>query len=354
MSSSGEDVSLISKRRSTKTRNRRGLASSNIGASNSNPPKSGNELCRLCHSQASDLDLDLQLLETPDNKLRAHYFCLLFSSGLHQNGNEDEGLRGFLEEDVRQEIKRGNRLKCVYCKQKGATVGCAKTQCKKSYHLPCGMRNKSLQQHFDQFKSFCCSHRPAQKIPARYEKRRQASNVSEDTCPICRQNVEPKATFSLLFTPCCQGWIHRTCLQKSVGSYHLRCPLCNDSKVFYQEMLRFGLHIPEQDATWERGNDYDLTLKPALTCSAKMCICENPDGRKYNEIDGLWEILPCDGCGSRGIHVRCGGLEAYVEPLWYCYTCRRVVKYEETKKKMLRSINEVWGSASATRSGIHK
>ena len=102
--------------------------------------------------------MEMQLLEGPSG-LRAHYLCLLFSSGLHQRGEEDEELRGFLAEDVRAEVRRGNRLKCVYCKRKGATVGCARQQCKKSYHLPCGMRNNSMQQHFDQFKSFCCTHR---------------------------------------------------------------------------------------------------------------------------------------------------------------------------------------------------
>ena len=51
---------------------------------------------------------------------------------------------------MRRELKRGARLKCVYCKLKGATVGCAKAECKKSYHLPCGMKHGSLQEFFDQ------------------------------------------------------------------------------------------------------------------------------------------------------------------------------------------------------------
>ena len=106
-------------------------------------------LCNLCQlEKIPDFENHQPLLEFQD--LRAHYFCLLFSSGLGQSGQESEGLHGFMPSDVRRELKRGARLKCVYCKLKGATVGCAKQECKKSYHLPCGMKHGSLQEFFDQ------------------------------------------------------------------------------------------------------------------------------------------------------------------------------------------------------------
>ena len=113
-------------------------------------PAAAKKLCNLCQTEAiPDMDSNHKQLLEYDN-LRAHYFCLLFSSGLGQSGLETEGLHGFMPADVRREIKRGARLKCVYCKKKGATVGCARQACKKSYHLPCGMSNGSLQEHFDQ------------------------------------------------------------------------------------------------------------------------------------------------------------------------------------------------------------
>ena len=56
---------------------------------------------------------------------RAHYFCLLFSSGLNQNGEEHEGIQGFLPQDILKEWRRGQRLKCAYCKKGYATVGCS-------------------------------------------------------------------------------------------------------------------------------------------------------------------------------------------------------------------------------------
>lgn len=276
--------------------------------------------------------------------LRAHYHCLLFSSGLHQKGDEDEGLKGFLPEDIRREIRRGNRLKCVYCKRKGATVGCAKTQCKKSYHLPCGMRNKSLQQHFNQFKSFCSSHRPVQKVSVK-------GNKSVKSCSICLKDVEAKPTFSALWTPCCAAWLHRNCLQKhaqAAGSYHFRCPLCNNNKVFNREMLEFGLYVPQQDALWEREQGYFPSSPNIRSCSAKICFCDKAEGRKYNSVDTIWEVLACHSCGSKGIHVKCGGLEEFVDPDWYCYVCRRVVKTTENRVKPLKA---VWGMAMGTKTG---
>ena len=71
--------------------------------------------------------------------ISAHYFCLLFSSGLGQRR-----VKGFLVEDIRREVGWGFRLKCVYCHKKRATVGCAEPKCKKCYHQNCGKKHNSL------------------------------------------------------------------------------------------------------------------------------------------------------------------------------------------------------------------
>ena len=83
-------------------------------------------VCKLCCSSGGGILPVDSLLRT--THLTAHYFCLLFSSGLGQAGGEGEGLRGFLEEDVGREVKRGARLKCVYCRKKGATGKCGQEQ----------------------------------------------------------------------------------------------------------------------------------------------------------------------------------------------------------------------------------
>lgn len=142
MSSSDDDCNQLKRRKRPRTTSLR----SNEGGELTETKK----LCCMCQSDSiPDIDAAHQQLLEYDN-LRAHYFCLLFSSGLGQSGLESEGLHGFMPADVRRELKRGSRLKCVYCKKKGATVGCARQQCKKSYHLPCGIKNGSLQEFFDQ------------------------------------------------------------------------------------------------------------------------------------------------------------------------------------------------------------
>ena len=86
-------------------------------------PEEQGAVCRLCSAAEGVLPADTLL--TSSAGLTAHYFCLLFSSGLRQAGGEAEGLRGFLGADVLREVKRGARLKCVYCRKKGATgEGC--------------------------------------------------------------------------------------------------------------------------------------------------------------------------------------------------------------------------------------
>ena len=112
--------------------------------------------CDFCMTETSILSCDL-LYRVED--INSHYFCLLFSSGLGQRGEEGEGVKGFLPADIRKEIRRGSRLKCVFCKKKGATVGCAEPTCKKTYHLTCGSQHDCLMQYFGQFKSMCSRHR---------------------------------------------------------------------------------------------------------------------------------------------------------------------------------------------------
>lgn len=76
--------------------------------------------------------------------LTAHQNCLLFSSGLFcRNSPEFDDLFGFSVEDVQSEVKRGSKLMCNKCKQKGATAGCEVKRCKKSYHYPCAVQERA-------------------------------------------------------------------------------------------------------------------------------------------------------------------------------------------------------------------
>ena len=61
---------------------------------------------------------------------QAHLYCLMISSGLEQNGEEKEEIKGFLVKDIVNELRRCARLKCNFCKQNYATVGCVVKRCK--------------------------------------------------------------------------------------------------------------------------------------------------------------------------------------------------------------------------------
>jgi len=295
--------------------------------------------CEICCSTESILNCDA-IHNVED--VSAHYFCLLFSSGLGQRGEEGEGLKGFLVSDIKREVRRGGRLKCVYCRKKGATVGCAEQKCKKSYHPICGQKHNSLFQFYDQFKSFCKEHRPSQNVK-KGEGGKSGGPCS--TCTICQEKLVRKATIKILWSPCCHSFFHRECVQSlaiSAGKEHFKCPNCNDKEVFLQEMRETGVYVPEQDASWEKeGLFEDIDRDPPLICHAKLCFCPKEQGRSYHSEGGVWEVILCDTCGSKGIHARCGGMEDVSEALWHCYTCRDGLRGRGEEDTFLRQTNKL-------------
>lgn len=137
----------------------------------------------------------------------AHYFCLLFAPGLQTNGEDDEGIKGFLPADILKEWRRGQRLKCSFCTKSYATVGCFGKSCKKAYHLPCGIRNGSHQEFCDPFSSYCHEHRPEQKV----YKDKSVANLPRE-CGMCFDDinpikkVRPEDRKKSIWTPCCGKW----------------------------------------------------------------------------------------------------------------------------------------------------
>ncbi|XP_067896038.1 uncharacterized protein [Heterodontus francisci] len=112
-----------------------------------------NRSCRINRSWAnmSECGLCLRSEQTKqtgklfkDDGIAAHQNCLLFSSNLvNQNSQDFDDFGGFLIKDIKQEIKRGSKLKCSLCRKKGATVGCEVKSCRKSYHFPCAIDDKA-------------------------------------------------------------------------------------------------------------------------------------------------------------------------------------------------------------------
>ena len=107
----------------------------------------------------------------------------MFSSGLIQGGDETEGIVGFMPPDVDRwvghtiiilipcysylfcrECERGAKLKCCFCREIYATVGCCQRTCMKTYHLPCGIKFGALNEYYGNFDSYCPSHRSKREV----------------------------------------------------------------------------------------------------------------------------------------------------------------------------------------------
>ncbi|XP_047489305.1 uncharacterized protein LOC125039432 isoform X2 [Penaeus chinensis] len=267
--------------------------------------------CCFC-GRGDENEVEFGKIYTIDD-VSVHYYCLLFSSGLAQNGEDDEGVLGFLAEDIVKEVQRGRKLSCCYCLRKGATIGCYNKKCRRTYHYPCGVKQSALCKFSNDFRSYCSQHREYQ----------QGLGCGEELeCPICMEELmaDPKKA---IWAPCCKRktWFHKMCLQRLALSagYFFKCPLCNDKDVFQLEMQNLGIFVPEKDASWElEPNAFSELLERPIHCDAPKCKC--PDGRKTDVEGTRWEVLLCNLCGSTGVHIQCGGLP-FVCTEWNCPTC---------------------------------
>ena len=240
----------------------------------------GNKTCKFC-DRNEDNELLFGKFFTDGEELTAHYYCLLFASGLVQTDEVDEGILGFLIGDIEKELERGTKLTCSKCKKKGATVGCCDKKCKRNYHFPCGSETRVLNQYFGAFQSFCIDHHPVQKVPA--------LRGSRAVCTICLDDVMiDKLSYQVLWSPCCKkrAWFHRECIQKLALSagYFFACPMCSDDVVFVNEMKDMGIYVPNQDASWElEPNAFQELLHKYNQCDHTTCIC--PKGRICDDSD---------------------------------------------------------------------
>ncbi|NWZ28013.1 PHF11 protein, partial [Asarcornis scutulata] len=102
-----------------------------------------------------------------EQNIAAHRDCLLFSSGFVESEEynpENLDIR-FDVESVLNELKRGKRLVCNFCRKKGATVGCEERACRRSYHYFCALCDDAAIETDEvngvyRYLAKCSQHRP--------------------------------------------------------------------------------------------------------------------------------------------------------------------------------------------------
>lgn len=260
-----------------------------------------------------------ELLTSPGMRgLHAHRFCLQFTSTLSRRGPPNGPLLGFHAEQVLSVLRSARSTVCRFCQRTGAAIRCCLFGCTSSFHGPCGLSNGCLFQYFGEYRAYCPSHRPVQHIVP--------LDAEGDTCPMCLDPMERPPSLAVLVTPCCRRLMHRRCIQQqasSAGSRCFRCPFCNNQEQFPMEMADHGIHVPVQEASWEREpHAFEELLFEYQHCDAPSCRC--PMGRDYAGDDGSpWEVVVCGSCGARGMHAACARLDATLN--WVCGECSEVI-----------------------------
>ncbi|KAI1295466.1 PHD finger protein 7 [Halotydeus destructor] len=288
--------------------------------------------CCLCLRQVTDEDDEYrygELLETKDDHGRVykcHYFCALFACALVQNGDETEGIRGFMAPEIRKEVLRGGKLMCKICKTKGATVGCSTASCNMTYHYPCGLK-KGFQFNFlsSPFESQCSIHYKKQKASRKLP-------IGTYPCLLCGEELKfpgPDA----IYCPECHKVSHRCCIQHQAsvaGKKHFACGQCRNNKSFVNWVQRHGVYVPEKDADWERDGQFDDQVQEHHICKAINCICEN--GREFHIEESEWDIVVCVTCGHDSKHAKCGSIPLEKINSWLCDTCSPMLTRKDAEQ----------------------
>ncbi|KAF4091346.1 hypothetical protein AMELA_G00035810 [Ameiurus melas] len=129
-----------------------------------------------------------QLLVSDNQKVAAHHKCMLFSSALVTSHSDSENIGGFSIEDVKKEIKRGNKLMCSSCHRPGATIGCDVKTCRRTYHYCCALWDKAQTKENPSqgiYLVYCRKHRDASQDVSD-EDQGVAANDSDSSPPRSR------------------------------------------------------------------------------------------------------------------------------------------------------------------------
>ncbi|KAK2534369.1 hypothetical protein Q9233_004213 [Columba guinea] len=190
-------------------------------------------VCLLCRRADTDPELYGLMLEAEG--LCAHQYCLFFANELFHRRPSNDGLMGFLPEDILHIVERAEQKDCFVCSESGATITCQETGCNRSFHFPCALEGGCITQFLPHYRSYCWEHCPQQEPQAAPE---------NTTCLICLEPVEDRTSYGTMVCPACQhAWFHRGCIQFFANELFHRRPSNDGLMGFLPEDI---LHIVER------------------------------------------------------------------------------------------------------------
>ncbi|OXB64333.1 hypothetical protein ASZ78_004966 [Callipepla squamata] len=266
--------------------------------------------CVLCGR--ADVDPDICGYLCANRGVHAHEFCLKFAMGIDNKGPVTTGIVQHPLSDVRRvvraaknkrsEASHGGPLmslpcaffqKCFVCGDFGATIHCAKSRCRRRFHLPCATDGECVTEFFGSCRSFCGKHRPQQTS--------EAAPAQGTNCTICLEPVGDGLSYHTMLCPVCkQAWFHRGCIQRyalSAGITQFKCPVCAEKTAFSMEMITMGLQIPVRPTPASLQEGHRL-------CDQAVCYC--PKVSKEEEVGHNPFASPGPGVRSSApIHRSC-------------------------------------------------
>jgi len=292
-------------------------------------PVTTKAVCGYCHKGHLDDPLESGKMFSIAGVI-THYFCMLFTYNSSQLGADNEGLFGFYGAEVKSQMENAQKRRCKYCSKPGATARCNKKHCGVYMHFPCGQEAGATFQFMGKMHTYCYMHRVRQKEET-------FPSPPDADCVICYEKVDiARKVFKRIRAPCCGRHLHRDCVQRfamTSGTQHFKCPNCNNHELITKEFKKAGVYIPYKDAEWElpaQSSFYNFQDMYVQTkrCSVKECLCKEKEGRSFNDVDGEFEIVLCDMCGTNGVHIKCAKVNE--ETLDYvCVDCGGDVALEE-------------------------
>ena len=235
-----------------------------------------------------------------------HERCALYSAEVF--GSAEDGLHNVLAA-----VKRGRSLRCVSCKERGATVGCAVATCRKTFHLRCAVAAGELYDPSEAVNFLCNKHRKSEEAVQcdrcfKWRAWRKMDAHSGRPAPlpegawVCEDNedegfnscsipAEPAMAAPGSVMPDARGAADAT------PPADAACAFCDMSGRTVDWAWTSPPLLRDGEVQWT--HDHCLALAPEVRRSG---------GHVFNGVAALrrGRHMKCSGCGKRGATVGCG------------------------------------------------